>query len=327
MSTAPLTVLNSMPPITRRVRAYFAPVDRVNRIATIFDASISGQFSLSAPPSPWIDLGWIENFSRKSLSKIAPVTTGSPAVTQFQAKQTLDATVSFRFKTWSKLSMALSGGSQHMNLLAPASGAAANGSGAKGAAAVNLATTGSTATFLALNAGALSGFSAGCMVAVDVDYGGQSGFVGSGVSAAYVQSATAVNSDPDYIRRVTFNVARVSQLSATGLQLAQPLIAGAPASTMRVQQLLGFVDREGGDFFQEWSGLFVMQGEQGERIFFYYPRLQAMAGPEETAIALADSIERIALNATFRALPVTDANDGQQAVCFRSFLPSAMTLI
>jgi hypothetical protein len=258
MSTAPLTALNPMPPITRRVRAYFAPVDRVNRVATIFDPSLSGQFSLSAPPVPWIDLGWIEDFSRKSLSKIAAVASGSPAVTQFQAKQSVDATVSLRFKTWSKLSMALSAGSQHMNLLAPGAGAAANGSGAKAATATNLASTGSTATFLALNSGASAGFSAGCMVAVDADYAGQTGFVGSGVYAAYVQNAAAVNNDPDYIRRVSFNVARVSQVTTAGLQLAQPLIAGAPASTMRVQQVLGFVDREGGDFFQEWSGLFVM---------------------------------------------------------------------
>jgi hypothetical protein len=162
---------------------------------------------------------------------------------------------------------------------------------------------------------------------VDADYAGQTGFVGAGVSAAYVQSAAAVNSDADYIRRVTFNVARVSQATSSGLQLAEPLIGGAPANAMRVQQVLGFVDREGGNFFQEWSGLFVMPGEQGERILFYYPRLQAFAGAAESATTLLAPLERVALNASFRALPVTDANDGQQVVCFRSFLPSAMTLI
>jgi hypothetical protein len=325
MSTTPLTAVSAMPPIARRVRAYFAPVDRVNRIPTVFDPSVNGQFALSTPPAPWVDLGWIEEFSRKSLSKISGLTTGSPGLTQLQVKETVDATVSFRFKTWSKLSMALSGGSQHMNLLAPAAGAAMNGSGSKGVAPSSLA-AGSTASALPLSGGAAN-FSAGCMVAVDVDYAGQTGFVGSGVYAAYVQSAAAVNSDPDYIRRVTFNVARVSQVTSTGLQLAQPLIAGAPASNMRVQPMLGFVDREGGNFFQEWSGLFVMPGEQGERILFYYPRLQATTGAGEATTALLAPIERIALSATFRALPVTDANDGQQVVCFRSFLPSAMTLI
>jgi hypothetical protein len=325
MSTAPLTAVSAMPPITRRVRAYFAPVDRVNRVATVFDPSVNGQFTLATPPAPWVDLGWIEDFSRKSLSKISGLTTGSPGLTQFQVKETVDATVSFRFKTWSKLSMALSGGSQHMNLLAPAAGAAMNGSGSKGIAPVSLA-AGSTAMSLMLS-GASANFSAGCMVAVDVDYAGQTGFVGSGVYASYVQSAAAVNNDPDYVRRVTFNVARVSQVTPTGLQLAQPLIAGGPGSNMRVQPVLGFVDREGGSFFQEWSGLFVMPGEQGERILFYYPRLQATTGAEEAATALLAPIERVALSATFRALPIIDANDGQQVVCFRSFLPSAMTLI
>jgi len=325
MSTAPLTALPAMPPITQRVRAYFAPVNRASETATVFDPSVSGQFSLSAPPAPWTDLGWIEDFSRKSLSKTTELVTGSPGVTQFQVKETVDATVSFRFKTWSKLTMALSAGSQHMNLLAPAAGATPNPSGSKAAAAVSLAASGSTATFLYLSSAA--GFAAGAMVAVDADYAGQTGFVGAGVSAAYVQSAAAVNSDADYIRRVTFNVARVSQATSSGLQLAEPLIGGAPANTMRVQQVLGFVDREGGSFFQEWSGLFVMPGEQGERILFYYPRLQAFAGAAESATTLLAPLERVALNASFRALPVTDANDGQQVVCFRSFLPSAMTLI
>lgn len=325
MSTAPLTVVNAMPPVTRRVRAYFAPVDRMNRIPTIFDPSVNGGFDLDAPPAPWIDLGWIEDFARKSLSKLSGLATGSPAVTEFQVKQAVDASVAFRFKTWSKLSMALSAGSQHMNLLAPAAGAAASGSGSKAIAATSLAASGSTATELVMSSTA--GFTAGCVVAVDEDYAGQTGFVGSGVSAAYVQSASAVGGDPDYIRRVTFNVARVSAVTSTGLQLAQPLLAGVPSSTMRVQPVLGFVDREGGNFFQEWSALFVMAGEQGERILFYYPRLQAMAGAAEISAALDAPVERLALSANFRALPVTDSTDAQQVVCFRSFLPSAMTLV
>jgi hypothetical protein len=87
------------------------------------------------------------------------------------------------------------------------------------------------------------------------------------------------------------------------------------------------VDREGGSFFQEWSAVFIMPGEQGERLIFHYPRLQAMQGPEESSVTLAAPIERIALNAAFRALPVTDGNDGEQVVCFRSFLPGNATLI
>jgi hypothetical protein len=316
----------ALPPVGRSVRAYFAPVDRVHRLPTLFDPSVNGRFSVNAPPAPWVSLGWIENFARKSTSKFGELVTGSPGATQFQVRETVDATVSFRFKAWSKLSMALAAGSQHMNLIVPAAGGTANGSGSKGVPPVNLA-TGSTATFLALAASDAAGFAAGSLVTVDVDYAAQTGYVGSGVCAAYVTSASSVNSDPDYIRRVSFNVARVASTSSTGLELAQPLIAGVPAAGMRVQPISGFVDREGGSFFQEWSALFVVDGEQGERILFHYPRLQSIAGPAESATALAPPLERIALSAAFRALPVTDANDGEQVVCFRSFLPSPVTLI
>ncbi len=326
MSTSVTTPLPALPPTGRSVRAYFAPVDRVHRQPTLFDPSVNGRFSVSAPPAPWVDLGWIESFTRKSASKFGELVTGSPGATQFQVRETVDATVSFRFKAWSKLSMALAAGSEHMNLIVPAAGATANGSGSKGVPAVNL-TTGSTATSLAMASTDAAGFQPGSLVTVDLDYTGQTGYVGSGVYAAYVANASTVNSDPDYIRRVSFNVARVLSSSSAGLQLAQPLIAGVPSAGMRVQPITGFVDREGGSFFQEWSALFVIDGQQGERILFHYPRLQSMAGPAETSTALVAPLERIALNAAFRALPVTDSNDGQQIVCFRSFLPSPVTLI
>ena len=324
--SAATTPLPALPPTGRSVRAYFAPVDRVHRQPTLFDPSVNGRFATGAPPAPWIDLGWIENFTRRSTSKIGELATGSPGAAQFQVRATLDATVSFRFKAWSKLSMALAAGSQHMNLIVPAAGGTANGSGSKGVPPVSLA-TGSTATSLAMAATDAAGFAAGSLVTVDADYTGQTGFVGSGVYAAYVASAAAVNNDPDYIRRVSFNVARVLSSSSAGLQLAQPLIAGVPAAGMRVQPVSGFVDREGGSFFQEWSALFVIDGQQGERILFHYPRLQSMAGPAETATPLAPPLERFALDAAFRALPITDANDGEQVVCFRSFLPSSVALI
>jgi hypothetical protein len=312
--------------MARSIRAFFAPVDRVHRVSTLFDPSINGRFASNAPPVPWVDLGWIENFARKSTSKFGELVTGSPGTTQFQVRETVDATVSLRFKAWSKLSMALAAGSQHMNLIVPAAGTVANGSGSKGVAAVNLA-AGSTATFLAMAAADAASFPAGSLVTVDADYTGQTGFVGSGVCAAYVGNAAAVNNDADYIRRVSFNVARVLSSSSAGLQLAQSLIAGVPTSGMRVQPICGFVDREGGSFFQEWSALFVMDGEQGERILFHYPRLQSMAGAAEASTAMAAPLERISLNAIFRALPVTDVNDGEQVVCFRSFLPGTGTLI
>ena len=162
---------------------------------------------------------------------------------------------------------------------------------------------------------------------MDEDYVAQAGFVGSGVSAAYVSSPASVANDINYIRRVTLNVARVVGIANGALQLGGPLLAGVPPSGMQVSPLVGFVDREGGSFFQEWSGLFVMDGEQGDRVIYHYPRLQAMQGPAETAEVLAGPLETVKLAGAFRALPVKDANDGETVLCFRSYLPGAMRAV
>lgn len=321
MSTGAMTLLPANPPVTRRVRAYFAPVNRSTSTPTLFDPAQAGLFALDTPPAPWMDLGWVDKFQRKSTSKIGVMLSGSPATVQSQMREELDATISLQFLNWGKLQMALTAGSQHMNLLQVQTSAATSGSGGTGVAATPLQ-TGSTATQLNLAATQTAQFSVGQMVAVDVDYAGQTGFVGSGVSAAYVQSAASVQSDVNYIRRVTYNVGRVVAVNASGLQLGKPLLAGAPVAGMAVQPIVGFVDREGGSFFQEWSALFVIEGEQGDRVLLHYPRLQAMASASETTQVLTAPLERLSLSGAFRALPVTDTTDGEQVLCFRSYLPT-----
>jgi hypothetical protein len=253
--------------------------------------------------------------------------TGIPAAALEQVRETLEAQVSFQFLGWTKLTMALATGSQHMNLLAPASGAAAAADGATASSAVALQ-SGSTATSILLAAADAAKFSPGSIIALDADYTGQTGYVGSPVSGAYVRQALT---DVDYIRRVTFNVSLVSQVSSTGLTLAEPLLGGAPAMGDKLQTVTGFVDREGGSFYQEWSALFVMEGSQGERIFFHYPRLQTMASAEELATPLtgkdSDSLARVLLKGRFRALPAIDPLDGERVLCYRSFLPAANALV
>lgn len=291
----------------------------------MFDPAQSGAFALDMPPSSWVDLGWCSGFARKSLTKIAPLRTGAPAIMQSQVRTEVEATVALQFESWGKLQLALASGSQQMNLLATATGAAANGSGGTAAAPVALA-TGSTAT--SLNVGvAASQFSVGDMVSVDVDYTGQVGYVGSGVSAAYVSSAASVGNDTNYVRRVSLNVARITAITNGALTLGSALVAGAPATGMQVSRLVGFVDREGGGWFQEWSGLFAMDGEQGDRVLYYYPRLQAIEGAAESLTAVAAPLEKVRLAAAFRALPIKDANDGETVLCFRSYLPAAMRAI
>ncbi len=314
-------------PVARRVRGYFAPVNRTAQTPVLFDPAEQRGFSLDVPPAPWLSLGWIQGFTRKAISKTASVLTGIPASPLEQVRETLEAQVSVEFLSWTKLTMALATGSQHMNLLATASGAAPSADGATATSAVT-ALNGSTATFIALAAADAATFSAGSIIALDADYTGQTGFVGAPVSGAYVRQALT---DVNYTRRVTFNVALVSQASPTGLTLAEPLPGGAPPAGSKLQAITGFVDREGGSFYQEWSALFVMEGSQGERIFFYYPRLQTMASAQEAALPLdsknTDGLARVVLKGQFLALPVTDPLDGERVVCYRSFLPAVHALV
>ena len=306
----------TMPPAVRRVRAYFAPVNRVAKQATIFDPAQQGTFALDAPPAPWIDLGWISGFERKSATKIDALRAGAPAIAQTQSRSAVDATISFEFASWGKLQMALAAGTQQMNLLKTQSGAAAAGSGGAAVPAIALQ-SGSTASVLQVGAAAASSFAVGETVVVDLDYTGQLGFLGSGVSGAY---AKVVLNDVDYIRRVSLNVARIASIANGALTLEQPLIAGAPTTAMKVSGVTGFCDREGSTFFQEWSGLFVAEGQQGERVLWHYPRLQAMASAAESMTASSGGLEMVRQSAAFRALPVQDTVDGESVVCFRSFV-------
>ena len=318
--------------MARRVRGYFAPVNRVTQTPVLFDPAEQGGFSLDAPPAPWISLGWVQAFARKSGSKSTAVLAGIPAGTLEQVRETLAAQVSLEFLSWTKLTMALATGSQHMNLLAAPSGAVAAADGAQESSAV-IPQSGSTATSIVLASADAAKFSVGSMIAVDVDYTGQTGYVGAPVSGAYVRQALT---DVDYVRRVTFNVGLVSQVSSTSLTLAEPLPGGVPAAGAKLQAVTGFVDREGGSFYQEWSALFVMEGSQGERVFFHYPRLQTTAGAEEMVIPLtakrqgsmpSSGHQRVLLKGQYMALPVTDSLDGEHVVCYRSFLPAAMALV
>jgi len=270
MSSSPLR--SAMVPVTRRIRVYFAPVDRTTETPTVFDPGKAGLFALETPPAPWIDVGYIDNFQRFCQTTSEPLRAGTQGAPAGQFRGPIDVRIEFDFREWGKLQMALAAGSDQMNVLASDPNANAQPSGGTALPAVAVL-PGSTATEIVLGAGAVSGFSVGDIIAVDNDYQQQTGHVGTGIAAAYVSDPATVNQDVNYIRRVTFNVGRVAQLTATSILLAQPLPGGAPAAGAGVQKVIAFVDREGGSFFQEWSGLFVAEEDAGGRVCFYYPRL------------------------------------------------------
>ena len=295
MSSSPLR--SAMVPVTRRIRAYFAPIDRTAGTPAVFDPGKQGAFPLDAPPAPWLDLGWIDNFQRFCATTAEPLRAGARGAPAGQFRGPIDVRIEFDFREWGKLQMALAGGSEHMNVLASDPNANAQPSGGTPLAAVAVL-PGSTATEIVLGAGAVNGFSVGTLVAVDNDYQQQTGYVGTGISAAYVSDPANVNRDPNYIRRVTFNVGRVAQITATALLLAQPLPGGAPTTGAGVQQVVAFVDREGGSFFQEWSALFVAEEESGGRVCLYYPHLSPTTVLPTTAVPTASPASAHANTAT-----------------------------
>lgn len=264
-----------------------------------------------------VDLGWIHGFARKSTTVVAALLGGAPASVQAQARGEIGAEVGFAFESWGKLQMALAAGTQQMNVLATAAGAVAAYSGGVAQTAAALAAD-STAVSLDVGAAAAAGFAVGGFVTVDVDCGSTTlGYVGAGVSGAYLRGAVA---DVDYVRRVSLNVARVSAIGGGVLTLESPLPAGVPVAGMKASAVVGFCDREGSSFFQEWSALFVGEGQQGERVFWHYPRLESMAGIGEELGKSVGGYAAWRLSGRYRALPVVDALDGERVVCFRTYV-------
>jgi hypothetical protein len=156
--------------------------------------------------------------------------------------------------------------------------------------------------------------------------------VGTGIAAAYVNDPADIFFEANYIRRVTFNVGRVRERTAASLVLHQPMPGGAPAPMSAVQKVVGFVDRDGGNFLQEWSALFVAGGESGGRICYYYPRLRparssgtsgktSIGYAPESQQTVAGALSRAALHAVFTALPFQDHVDSEEVVCYRSYFP------
>jgi hypothetical protein len=308
MSTSPLRA--AMIPVARQMRAYFAPVDRTTETPTIFDPAASGAFALDSPPAPWLDLGWIESFQRYYDTPTDVVRSGTNALPAAQFRGPIEARVEFDFREWGKLQMALAGGSENMNVLATGASATPAPSGGTPISGVAVL-PGSTASEIIVGAGAVSGFAPGNLVAVDLDYQQQIGYVGSGISAAYVSNPAAVNNDANYVRRVTFNVGRVVEVTATAVILAQPLLAGAPVTGASAQVVVAFVDREGGSFFQEWSALFVAEPESGGRVCFYYPRLSPNPGAGSGGASFKSGVGlKLTQSAgeTKRATPPTQGN-------------------
>jgi hypothetical protein len=305
-------------------RGFFAPFAQGAAPApTIFDPARQGRFDTQSPPAGWYDLGWIEQLRRSPAGRIGQIRSGYRGALRAQFRGEVGSSIEFEFREWGKLQMALAGGTTHFNILAAAAGAAQQPLGGSPAAAVAL-DTGSTASSIVLTAGGGAQFAAGQIIAVDVDYTGQAGYVGSGIQAGFVAPGSV--SDADFIRRVTFNVGVISAVNGDTLMLEQPLLGGAPATGAKAQRVTGFAGREGSSFIPSWSAVFVVDTIDGAQLYYYYPQLSISSEREDSTFDVenigAADVKGYSLRAEFNALAFEDPVDGETVVCYRGFFPA-----
>ncbi len=316
---------SQMTPLSHGVRAYAVPIDRNSGSSVAFDPAVQGQFDVDNPPSPFLDLGWIHNFARSSTTKYEVLRNGTHATVSTQYRSQPEALVEFDFQQWGKIQMALGGGTQEMNVLATPQNSQPQGSGGT-AIAASTVRSGSSNTLLVLDSGEMSKYNVGDMVAVDWDYTGATGYIGTGAPAAYLTTALDPATHKDYARRVTFNLSRVKSKTSNQLGLAQKLI-GSASTGMGVQKVVAYVDREGGSYFQEWAMLFIVPSDAGGRICVYYPRLQPYLSNSENRQEWTAPEFNTMLHASLRALPTSDANDGETVLCYRSYFPAVYAAV
>ena len=220
---------SQMTPLAQGVRAYVAPVDRTNGICVAFDPAAQGQFDLDNPPNPFFDLGWAQNFTRKSTTKYETLRNAPRGTASTQYRSEPEALVEFDLQSWGKLQMALAGGTQEMNVLATPRTSLPQGSGGV-AIPASYVRAGSSDYTVVLDAGEMSKYQVGDIVGVDFDYGGATGYVGSGAPAAYLTSALDPVVHKDYTRQSDI------QFVACGKHCVEPARAIAATDRQRTNR-------------------------------------------------------------------------------------------
>ena len=184
MSVNPYAKRSQMAPAARVVRAYAAP-------SIVSPASSRPMIRLHRPASIWmrrpgrglILVGW--RTSSEFTTKYDALRTGPAANIAVQCRTLPEAHVEFDLLSWGKVQLALSGGTQQMNVLAEQAGGGPQPSGGP-ALPSSPVQSGSTITEILLTTDQLNSYSVGDIVAVDVDYSGQTGYLGSGAPGTYV---------------------------------------------------------------------------------------------------------------------------------------------
>lgn len=318
------------------------------------DLQVQGPFNESAPPTNFVDLGWINKFKLTPQSKIGSVRSGYRGAIRAQYRGQVGETVEFSFRESTRLAWKIATGTEIFNLmnnpaavastLGPlsSSGATAVGIGASGyQAAYTPAGYASPVPTLFMPAGSGALFPAGSYIVADADYTiGAYGVVGA--AGINILTATSVT-DVDFIRKTSDYVNRVVAVIAgavsgqDALVLSGPFVGGGnaaiasqatfgPVAGAKVQIVKGFAAREGGSFITEWSGLFCMDTIDGSQIAVYYPHLSPNQFKDIAAWQLENAgttdLGGYELDTVMEALAYDDPIDGETVVRYAAYYPA-----
>lgn len=322
-------------------RAYFAPYNATLGSAKadttqgpkILDLQTLGPIVDSSLPSGWYDLGWIKDYALTPQSQIGKVRSGYLGAVRALYKTSVGEEFTFKFREISKMAYKIATGSQVFNLLKNSATSTVGPLSGSGAQTVAMSSYTANTRALAVPAGSGSLFAAGDYIVCDKDYTANAGGLqGENAIPVFPNQVT----DVDYIRKTSDFVARIDSISTDTLTLTTPGFIGGgsgdptgnvvPQSGSKIQKIIGFASREGGTFVQEWSGMFVMDHQDGSQTLFYYPHIAISQFRNMSSWDLenagATDTKGYDLESVMESMAFEDPLDGQTVVCYRAFYPA-----
>lgn len=325
-------------------RAFFAPFDAASAATTNNKAIGPRIVDLSQGPfdsgqtmnglTGFVDLGWIRDFAITTDTKVGQIRAGFRGAVSVQIRGQIGESFEFKFREYGRLQMKCATGANVFNLIpgtAPSTLGPLSATGGVATAMTaytpvdNTAGIGGNAT---LTVPSVTGFAVGNYIVCDIDYNPATyGLVGDAMSPVFPNAVL----DVDYIRKNSDYVARVKAISGTKLVLDQPFMGGggfgnvSPQAGAKIQKIVGFAARDGGSFISEWTGMFLLDTQDGAQIAVYYPHVSILA-PRNLNNNFA--IENIGttdmtgyeIDAQYAALAFDDPLDGETAVGYKALI-------
>ena len=340
-------------------RVKFAPFNQALAVTqsstllgpTIYDYAVLKKYLDSAPPAPWLDLGWVTKFKFTPGSKIGTISTGYRMAARAKYRGEVSEKLTFTFEEQTRMAFKIATGCQIFNVLATtqsalsagpfsATGTPAVAMGASGYIATGLGsgpTAGLPTLFVPAGSGAL--FPAGTYIVCDQDYNtSQFGFVGDSGANVFQGAVT----DVDFIRKTSDYVSMVLSVvpnaatgqdglilnqafSGGGNNALSTLINTAPTTGAKIQAIIGYATREGGTYINEWSALFVFDSIDGSQFVRYYPRLapDSEPGMNSANVPNISSLQTWDLDCALEAMAFDDPLDGETVVSYEAYFPRA----